>query len=558
MKQKKRKNNGDFSVSWPEWAVGAYLLLMLGVFPLYFQDGFFALGDAKYDFFRTVTSLLLAVLAAELTLIGILKICCSDRKAKDWLQSVFARGEIKKRLKRLSVTDMGMLAYLCFALFSWLLSENRAEAWIGAPNWYMGLLSQLLLVGIYFAVSRFCPRGEWPLWVMAGSGGLVFLVAYLHRFSIDPFGLRDGNFDLGYLGPIGNANFHSGYVCILLSVMMGVYVTLWREQTKGAWLRRSLIAPVIFLGFCTAVTQNSDSIYVGLGITFLFLLWFALEDGFMWKRYVELWLLAVSAAKVTGILQNAFPEKVPLLNSLSFAVTKGRGGWLVLAVTVLIYGGTCLARRKDVKNVRNLSAAAVRYHGSFFSGAVVWFRRIFFALFAAGAVSMLVLMGLSVMGIFPRTGSGWQERLSELIWRWDNGRRTIWTLCAGVFATYPLFRKLFGCGPDLLGYYLETYHGEQVWAVWGEAILRNAHNEWLNGIMNYGLLGGGAYLFLFAASCIRCIKNRNRQPALLAAAVTVLAYMAHDFFCFQQTVCAPLIFIVIGVAEHLTRENYNK
>lgn len=549
VKQRKRQNsrkNIEFSVDWPEWAVQAYLFMMLGVFPLYFQDGFFNLGDAKYDFFRTVTLLLLAVLAVELTVIGILKVCCSDRRMEVWFRSVFSWGGLKKGLKRLSVTDMGVLAYLGFALLSWLLSENRAEAWIGAPHWYMGLLSQLLLAGIYFAVSRFCPYREWMLWVMAGSGGLVFLTAYLHRFSVDPFRLRDGNFELGYLGPIGNANFHSTYVCILLSVMMGVYVTLWREWTKGARLRRGMAAAVIFLGFCTAVTQNSDSIYPGLGITFLFLLWFALEDGFVWKRYVELWLLAVSAARVTGILQNAFPQKVPLLNALSLAVTKGRGGWLVLAAVLLVYGGTCLALRKGVKP------------GTVFSDAVIRLRGFFFTLLAAGAVCMLILMGLSVTGVFPRAGSGWQERLSALIWRWDNGRRTIWTLCAGAFGAYPLFRKLLGCGPDLLGFHLETYHRELVQAVWGEAILRNAHNEWLNGVMNYGILGGGAYLFVFAAAAFRCVKHRNRQPVLLAAAAAILAYMGHDFFCFQQTVCAPLIFIVIGMAEGLMRKNLYK
>ncbi len=536
----------EFSVNWPEWAVQAYLFMMLGVFPLYFQDKFFHLGDVKYIFFRTVTILLMAVLSIELAVIGILKVYCSDRGMADCFQSVFRWGEMKKRLKRLSVTDIGMLVWLGFALLSWILSEDREAAWIGAPNWYMGLLTQLLLVGVYFAVSRFCSCREWLFWVMAGSGGLVFLTAYLHRFSIDPFGLRDGKFDLGYLGPIGNANFHSTYVCILLSVMMGVYVILRRERTKEARLRRGMAALVIFLGFCTAVTQNSDSIYVGLGITFLFLLWFALEDGIVWKRYMELWILAVSAARVTGVLQNAFPEKVPLLNRLSLAVTKVWAGWLVLAAVLLAYGGTCLALKRGVKTGNMIGGKAVRLRGAVFVPL------------AAGAVCMLILMGLSITGIFPRADSEWQERLSELIWRRDNGRRTIWTLCADAFGAYPLFRKLFGCGPDLLGCHLETYHGALVQAVWGEAILRNAHNEWLNSVMNYGILGGGAYLFLFAAASIRCIKNRKRQPVLLAAAAAIPAYMGHDFFCFQQTVCAPLIFIVIGMAESLMRKNLHR
>ncbi len=551
MKQRKKRNDkryggqksGGFSVNWPEWAVGAYLFMMLGVFPLYFRDGLFTLGDVKYNFFRTATVLLLAVLAIELTVIGLIGVCCFDGKPEDWFRSGFIWNGVRKRLKGLSVTDIGVLAYLVFALLSWILSENRTEGWIGAPYWYMGLLSQLLFGGIYFAVSRFGRYREWMLWTAAGSGGLVFLMAYLHRFSVDPFGLREGRFDLGYLGLIGNANFHSTYVCILLSVMMGLYVTVWKAQTREARLRRLLAAPVIFLGFCTAVTQNSDSIYAGMGVSFLFLLWFVLENGAAWKRYVEICLLAVSAAKVTGILQNAFPDRILLLNDLSFAVTKGRAGWPVLGVVLLIYGATCLLMKRSVKIGKPVYAAA---------GLV---RSLVCVLPAGAAVCALVLMGLSVTGIFPREGSGWQERLAGLIWSWDNGRRIIWTLCAGAFAAYPPFRKLFGCGPDLLGYHLETCHGELVRTVWGDAVLRNAHNEWLNGLMNYGILGGGAYLFIFAAAVVRSVKNRERQPALLAVAAAVLAYMAHDFFCFQQTVCAPLIFILIGCAENLLQKN---
>jgi len=551
MKSKKNKTRpaakagNKLPVNWPEWAVRGYLIMMLGLFPLYFRNGLFRLGDVKYAFFRTVTTGVLTILAAELTVIGMVRVCLSDGKPRNWFRPVFLRGEVQKRLSCLSVTDYGILAYTGLSLLSWALAENRAQAWTGAPYWYMGLLSQLLLAGIYFAVSRFGGWREWMLWVMAGSGTLVFLMAYLHRFSIDPFGLRQGEFNLGYLGTIGNANFHSAYVCIVLSLMMGGYMMLWRENTREARLRRGLAVPVILLGFGTAVTQNSDSIYAGMGLSFLILLWFALEDGESWKRYVQLWLLAVSAAKVTGILQNAFPERVPLLNHLSFAVTKSRGGWLVLAAVAVIYGITCLMRK---------SPGAVA-KGRAFGAAVRRCRRAIYGLSAAGAVCMLFLMGLSVAGVFPKEGDRLQMTLSELVWRWDNGRRTLWTLCAGAFGAYPLFRKLFGCGPDLLGYHLETYYAEAVGAVWGEVSIGNAHNEWLNAIMNYGLLGGTAYLFLFAVSAVRGLKNRHRHPFLPAVSVSVLAYMAHNFFCFQQTVCAPLIFIVIGWAENMMREN---
>ena len=37
------------------WIIQIYLFLMLGIFPLYYQDRYFNMGDAKYEFFKFAT-----------------------------------------------------------------------------------------------------------------------------------------------------------------------------------------------------------------------------------------------------------------------------------------------------------------------------------------------------------------------------------------------------------------------------------------------------------------------------------------------------------------------
>ena len=66
-------------------------------------------------------------------------------------------------------------------------------------------------------------------------------------------------------------------------------------------------------------------------------------------------------------------------------------------------------------------------------------------------------------------------------------------------------------------------------------------------------IGGGAYLSVFVLAIVRMLQNRKESPILLAAAAAVLSYAGHNFFCYQQAVCTPLIFIVIGAAEYLSR-----
>ena len=44
------------------WIVQSYLFLMLGVFPLYFQNRYYDMGDAKYTFFKYATITMLVVM----------------------------------------------------------------------------------------------------------------------------------------------------------------------------------------------------------------------------------------------------------------------------------------------------------------------------------------------------------------------------------------------------------------------------------------------------------------------------------------------------------------
>ena len=109
--------------------------------------------------------------------------------------------------------------------------------------------------------------------------------------------------------------------------------------------------------------------------------------------------------------------------------------------------------------------------------------------------------------------------------------------------------KLFGCGPDALMWYSSEFHHAEVQAVWGSTILTNVHNEWLNMLINYGVFGAITYSSIFITCIVRTVKYWKSKPLLLAFGASVIAYMGHNFFCFQQVVCTSLIFIVIAMAE---------
>lgn len=490
---------------------------MLGVFPLYYRNSYYDMGDAKYDFFKYVTIAMLCVYTVSQTIRMIIK--------------------RESPLIKFSRQDIPVLLYALFAALSFVISPFRAHAWVGSPEWYMGLLAQLLFVGSYFAVTRDGKKIWWNIGILIFSGTLVFIISYLHRFKIDPLGLyavvSDGYW-IAFLGTIGNANWYSSYICVVLPIVMGVYIFFEGKQPTAERICRVLTGISIFLGFATTVTQNSDSAYIGMAVAALFLLWFAMEKVDYFARFLETLLMGLLAAKITGCLQIAFPEQAMELAELSTEITQGNLTWYVLVLVFLVYIFIRIWKRDYIvfgKNVKKI-------------------RNIFFIMLSVVILAVPVLMWLVTtekmsvdMEIFSKTG--------YLVFDdgWGTNRGKIWKYAIQIFREYPLSMKLFGCGPDALMHYTETFHHSEVMAFGERQILTNVHNEWLNVMINYGVFGAISYLAIFITCVVQVVKKWKLQPMLLAFGASVVSYMGHNFFCFQQVVCTSLIFIVIAMAE---------
>ena len=98
MAKKKKKN--DNLLRWSDMIIYSYLLMMLGVFPLYYQNNYYNIGDAKYRFFRLVTLIMLIYLIV--TQIGVRLI---ERKKEH------------SRIK-FSIMDYAVLAYGAATIWS--------------------------------------------------------------------------------------------------------------------------------------------------------------------------------------------------------------------------------------------------------------------------------------------------------------------------------------------------------------------------------------------------------------------------------------------------------
>ena len=158
-------------------AVEAYCLLLFVLLPLYMRHGFTLIGDVKYQLFRNVT-ILFCIMLSILQFIW----CVNG-------------GGRKKTAGIVSRTDILMLGYLVSSLLSFVFSMDRYIALWGLHGWYMGFLSQLMFVWIYFVLSRWCGMAESVRKAMLSCfvcAGIVMVLAVLNRYAFDPLGMMEG------------------------------------------------------------------------------------------------------------------------------------------------------------------------------------------------------------------------------------------------------------------------------------------------------------------------------------------------------------------------------
>ncbi|MCM1217822.1 MAG: O-antigen ligase family protein [Lachnospiraceae bacterium] len=486
-----KKRSFDLS----DWASSIYLVVMFSVFPYYHADGFYYIGDHKYRFFQYATLALLAAVAVSVLLRGI------------------GRAFPKQ--------DIPVLAYASSAAISFLFCIDRRAGLYGTADWRMGLISQVAFVFLYLVISR---KWSWrdsmfPLICISSAG--VFLLGILNRFYVDPLGMYEGMDDAFiqmFLSTIGQSTWYSSFVCVLFPV--GIFL-FWK---KAGWQSVGYMV----LAFSAAVTSGSDSAVAALGVVMLMVMWRAFGSRDDWRKFLQLLMVMCGTFAGTGALRRLFPAVE--IGGLAAFLSDGRAAIPALAILSLGYWRwSCRQYRWDagvMRRVRNILYAGI--------GACV-----------SGVLAFVVLNSVN----------GWVEG-SYLLFdeSFGNNRGFTWMLTARLYEEFPFMRKMFGVGPDCYEAAVYARFSSQLNHLWGnDAVLSCAHNEMLNALVCYGAVGAVAYYGIFAAELKRCLKVRGISEEF-AVALCIASYLAHNFFCYQQVVCTPFIFLLMGMAESRLRK----
>ena len=513
-----------------------YIYLLVCLYPFLIEPGYAETSRVKYGFLIAVSYgfsvgpfLIPTFVPLSLLFIfigNIIYIKNSGKRIKDFVKSL-----------KFSSTDIMAAIYILFVIISTIVTPYKADLLWGAVTWYMGFASQFLFIFLYFITSRFFDIDELKglIYMSFAASAVIFAIGILQRFGLDIFNLYAGLENKLYISTIGQHTHFSSYM--ILFYVLGV-ITVWISEPKSV-MRKIAIAHLV-LASCLPCILNADMIFSGLFFALSFIFVMSFESIERIKAFFEIALIILLTWKLIGIIWYLVKPEFRL-EPLPKLIMQSPYIWIPIVCLLVIYVFIC---RKAGEKVR-FNVAKYRYLGYIYIGILGFI-----------IVSTVVYIILNTAQLLPQN---LQSHANYLLfnYNWGNGRGAIWhdSVMSFIeeFKTAPL-NALFGVGPDQFVHVLDEYVHEWI-VLYTDKIAYNAHNEWLNAFINYGLFGGIAYLGIFISAIVRFIKNREAAPAAFAVSVIIVAYLAHQMFGYQQFVSTPYIFMAIGIGEQAVRRN---
>lgn len=516
--------------------VYAYLILLFAGLPLYMRDKLVQIGNAKYLFFRNTTIALGGVFLLALLW--------------QWIRGGCRRPEIRKKL---TAVDLAMLAYLLVNVIAYLGSPCRWYGFWGYPGWYLGLATQMLFVGIYFAVSRYYDGSRSIWWIAGIAAAVVELIGWLNRLDIDVLGafrgMENGDWNrTQLLSTIGNNNWYAGYI----SVTAGIAIA---AAFYGRKYVRVLGMAGAFLYYATAVTSNSTTaLLAACGISGVLLL-LSLRERRRFLRALEIVLLLPAADFVTRLSVTLHLTGLVLAGETEERLFFSPVWYVVFAIGVAAY---LILRLRERQGKRDLLA----------DGRVFRMAR----WFVVGAVALGCIGGLGYLvrtAVRIQSGAGTAVSADTA-----SGRLALWLVTLISYGKEPFGWQLFGMGPDSYYYALYQWGSDAMdWTNRGllaNQLYANAHNEWLTILIQQGLVGTITYAAIFGSALRTLWKagahlditlhtthstatnsaaTATADPVSLAIALGLCGYLICSLFTFQHVLSTPFVFALLGMAR---------
>ncbi|NMB94539.1 MAG: hypothetical protein GYA26_09970 [Flexilinea flocculi] len=523
---KRMKNN--YWLYLPKWLTRIYMLIMLGLFPVYFDNfGFTAILQAKYNFFFNLTVGYLILL---------LMICILLVLKRVWVVPPFRKipGKIWRS------TDIPQKAIFCLmivASISAALAPDKSMVWNGFVR-FEGLQTKLLYWLTFLAISVF-GSFHWTLlcalWCSSTFMGVISILQYTGKnpFTLFPAGTCYLVSDLTrmFIGTVGNIDSTAGMSCIMLPIFFCSFV-LYRNRSRFFLLIPLLLN--IFVLLFTGVQQG----VVGLGAGLILMLPFVSNTvQRMRNTMVALGLIFLTAAfqqmlAPAVMLGSEYANGAVVHFSFSFGKTS-----LLFILLALICAVSCFL---------------LRYFGQKLTLQASTISRIIGTCLAVGLIAGLLFLYFSPAGKNPQHGlmyEGAQVLHGNMEESFGSNRFFVWKRVPALFRQYPVI----GSGPDSFGPRFSAAYQQDMLIRFKKMLLfDHAENEYLSLLVNLGLIGLLLYLTLLGSQILRFLKMNKTTERIIFLSPLICASV-QLFFTSSTIIVSPVFWIVWGLLNRSLR-----
>lgn len=471
-----------------------WILLYLGAVtyvavPLYMKNGYYGLIRAKaMAYLYCAVPALIAALVVEVSELS------SEAERKIPGKSSENRRTVKR--PRTSFILLAMIG--AWALCASYLSQNFKLSVMGTAGWSVGSLMTVVLVMVTIYVSMQYNHSYRMVLAVMAVNVFINMFAVIQSAGVDLFGLLkniEEKQHYTYLATIGQKNSYSGYLCLLLPLFWGAFITC-REQKKAI-----LYGAFAALGFMGIIMAESDSTYAGVGICVLLMLPFV----FGAEQYIKRSSLMLAMYSICLLLTRYLPVfsgKTAKFKGVSKAMVASPVAEIILVSAIVLYffGWKLLGSKVGKYILIAIELAAV-------------------ALICAYAV---------------RTARNFNDK-------WGTNRGMTWRVGWEQFLKFPLRNKLVGIGPEML---VTVY--AQMRAATGRNVV-SAHCEPLQILLTQGIIGLCIYIVFWGYLLRLFVRKKFWKSEKAIFFFPLAAYWGQSIFCSVYPITAVLFSFAAGM-----------
>ena len=480
------------------WLCRGYLFLMLALLPLAVHDGFFDITETKTICF-TVPTVVLVLARLGFTL--------------------YRENGLPRR--KLTGAEWAAITFCAVCFAASVAGGDFAGSFLGERGRYQGLGMMWLYAALYFAFSGVRVRGQDVLVPLCLGLFLSGALTVCNHLGWDVLGfcsqLRE--FDRGrYISTLGNINFAGAYLTLVWPVCAAALLA-----EKRLW-KGVLLGIVCVVGLWAAMAVRSECAVLGIGAALVLLPLLAKKEADALRRYP---LLLAGAALSMLAYRAIVYDFGKLLSSLGRHLSEPV---LMLPLAAISLAAYFLLRKRSERTLLRV-------------------RRVYGFVLLAAFLAAAVLLALlnTVWSAVPLSGMDEWLRFSDA---WGTDRGGVWKYCLSLFGEFPLGKKLIGGGCGVLAA-LDVQH-----RYFPDAILDAAHCEYIQLLLNWGVLGLGAYAAWVVLTLCRALRESGALSFALAAGL--LGYGVQALVNIAQSPGISLFFVFLAVlhaqndAEELT------